>query len=185
MSAAYHSWEIEGEKTDKKLLKRYGEAVMDLYRNATQRDFILSPAVIQEFHKRWYGKGAFRTHYTRPGTSPHLIEVELTRLCDWLQWKRELQFSGYSPLTWQDMALFHHDFETIHPFEDGNGRTGRGLLAAVAVWMGVAPPIIRGEWREQYISAMMYGDIPTLATMLERGSRESGFPKTVPFRGRK
>lgn len=39
-------------------------------------------------------------------------------------------------------ALAHAQFETIHPFADGNGRTGRALIHALLRLRGVAPAVM-------------------------------------------
>ena len=57
-------------------------------------------------------------------------------------------------------ALVHAQFETIHPFEDGNGRAGRALIHVVLKRRGVAmnyvPPIsvIFANSRERYIAGL-------------------------------
>ena len=58
-------------------------------------------------------------------------------------------------------ALAHAQFETIHPFTDGNGRTGRALLHSVLLHTGVihrvTVPISAGllAIRDDYIDALM------------------------------
>lgn len=57
-------------------------------------------------------------------------------------------------------ALAHAQFETIHPFGDGNGRTGRALIHAVLRRRGLAPhyvppfSVILAENRQDYIAGL-------------------------------
>lgn len=48
------------------------------------------------------------------------------------------------------LARTHAKFEQIHPFSDGNGRTGRLIMFALALQNGLVPPIITKERRVAY-----------------------------------
>lgn len=48
------------------------------------------------------------------------------------------------------LARTHARFEKIHPFTDGNGRTGRLLLFALALKLGLVPPVLPKEKRVAY-----------------------------------
>ena len=58
-------------------------------------------------------------------------------------------------------AVAHAQFETIHPFADGNGRTGRALLQLVLRRRGLCrrfvPPIslVLATWSKRYVDALM------------------------------
>jgi Fic family protein len=57
-------------------------------------------------------------------------------------------------------AIAHSQFETIHPFVDGNGRTGRALIHVVLRRRGVAPRIlppislVLATWSRSYIGGL-------------------------------
>lgn len=57
-------------------------------------------------------------------------------------------------------AIAHSQFETIHPFVDGNGRTGRALIHVVLRRRGVAPRIlppislVLATWSRSYIEGL-------------------------------
>lgn len=54
--------------------------------------------------------------------------------------------------------LFHHKFEKIHPFFDGNGRTGRILANLILMQKGYPPLIIRKKNRKRYLDALSKAD---------------------------
>lgn len=64
----------------------------------------------------------------------------------------------HSPLV--QAALAHAQFETIHPFADGNGRAGRALIHVVLRRRGLAPAfvppvsLVLATWAETYIHGL-------------------------------
>ncbi len=63
-------------------------------------------------------------------------------------------------------ARFHIRFERIHPFEDGNGRTGRILVNRGLLQAGLAPVVVPFERRAEYLAMLADGDSDGLAEML-------------------
>jgi len=64
----------------------------------------------------------------------------------------------HSPLV--QAAIAHAQFETIHPFADGNGRTGRALIHVVLRRRGLAPrfvppvSLILATWATDYVQGL-------------------------------
>jgi Fic/DOC family len=58
----------------------------------------------------------------------------------------------------EQLARLHNDFERIHPFFDGNGRSGRLVLNLVLVRLGYPPVIIFKTQRKRYLDAMQKAD---------------------------
>ena len=69
-------------------------------------------------------------------------------------------------------ANFHIRFLHIHPFEDGNGRCARILLAYNLCRNDLAPCIITKEAKKEYCDLIEKGDVEGLANMFEKLSKE-------------
>jgi fido (protein-threonine AMPylation protein) len=61
-------------------------------------------------------------------------------------------------LQYAEDNLLHHRFECIHPFQDGNGRTGRVLVTWMFRHYGLPPFDLPEGRRSEYIEAMEAAD---------------------------
>jgi Fic family protein len=52
--------------------------------------------------------------------------------------------------TAEDIIRFHHDFESLHPFQDGNGRVGRLIMFKECLKHTIIPFIIEDDQKHYY-----------------------------------
>jgi len=152
---------LEGVTIDKKPLKEHLEAIghRDAFcylEQIIKRKEPLSERFIKELHSlvlmdRPEDKGTYRripvrilsAAHTPP--QPYLVGPEMERLI------RETAASKVHPI--EAVARFHIDFETVHPFIDGNGRTGRLLMNFMLMQNGYPPINIKFADRRRYYEA--------------------------------
>ena len=74
------------------------------------------------------------------------------------------------------LAGIHNRFERIHPFLDGNGRTGRLVMNLVLVRLGYPPIVIFKRQRDAYLSALRRadsGDCGALGELVARAMEDN------------
>lgn len=117
----------------------------------------LSPHSILEMHRALMSgqthlaPGAFRTDIVRVGgrslETAHYVAPAHEDVPSYIE--DLMVFAGRAPSNpVAQAAIAHAQFETIHPFEDGNGRTGRALVQSLLrrykTTRGVAVPVSSG-----------------------------------------
>ena len=61
-----------------------------------------------------------------------------------------VEYESKKNITLHNVLDFHARFEKVHPFEDGNGRTGRILMMKECLRHGIDPFIIDDKHRSEY-----------------------------------
>lgn len=128
--------------------------------------------------------GSYRRHDIRPfpdGMTPITWPLVDAEMAEWAMRVNKLD-SGALAFP-EALAAAHCRFEQIHPFLDGNGRTGRLVLNLVLVRLGFPPAIIYKRDRNRYLGALRKaddGDPGPLGTMLARSMLDSLYRFVLP-----
>jgi len=147
---------VKEQNTDPatKEVLRYREALWEGFRNLTDKGYIDKEVIVSVFQKIKNTTQGIRPPQSqvvikrgqsefRPGeviyTPPRgegIVEQKLENLIDFLNNNK-----ATDPLL--KMAIAHYQFEAIHPFSDGNGRTGRVINLLYLVSQGlISHPVL-------------------------------------------
>lgn len=96
-------------------------------------------------------------------TPPYMVPEELKKWVDDLSWRLENSSDEAGKIF--SIMDQHLRFERIHPFADGNGRTGRALIIWSCLHEGLTPIIIEKEQRKAYINALNRSDTKGLFSL--------------------
>lgn len=102
--------------------------------------------------KEWFVVGDYKRLPNEVGgletTPPEAVEQEVRELL--------AIYNALCEKTLDDILSLHHRFETIHPFQDGNGRVGRLILFKECLATGIVPFIITDELKLFYYRGLQH-----------------------------
>jgi cell filamentation protein len=170
--------------TDKTLINEYeakGIAAAELFVFELDSETEISTQLLLEIHRIAFSElydwaGTWRTTTVTVG---QLTPPEPSKVLQLMyQFIHNLNFKIRNAETLQDhigcLTFAHYEFISIHPFNNGNGRTGRILMNIVALKFGYKPLELyyrEGDSRKTYIDSMKLadnGNFETLTTLIRK-----------------
>ena len=152
---------LRGLTIDQKPLKDHMEAVghkeaFDFVRDLVKEQAVLSESIIKQIHylvlaDKKQDRGVYRRVPVRimgaqhAPVQPYLIQPKMEQLLE--------EYKNSTEHIIPRLARFHIEFEGIHPFIDGNGRTGRLLVNLELMKAGYPPIDIKFTDRIVYYNA--------------------------------
>ena len=96
--------------------------------------------------KSWFNVGDYKKLENEVAgnqtTKPEDVESAIMKLLD--------EYNSLAEITFETIVKFHKDFETIHPFQDGNGRVGRIIMFKECLKNDIIPFIILDKDKTYY-----------------------------------
>jgi Fic family protein len=117
----------------------------------------VSNAIIKKFHtilktstsdatKEWFIVGEWKKLPNEVSgiatTLPQDVEISMNKLNEW--------YNSIDKITFENIIEYHYRFETIHPFQDGNGRVGRLIMFRECLKNNITPFIIDDNHKQFY-----------------------------------
>lgn len=98
---------------------------------------------------------------------PENVAEEMRKLLEWY---------GNQVVDISVLAEFHIRYESIHPFQDGNGRTGRLIVFRECLKNHIVPVVIEDANRNEYLNALkVYREDGNIELMIKLFMKEQEF----------
>lgn len=122
--------------------------------NATEP---LSESMVKELHlilktgtteasKDWFAVGEYKLLPNEVGGNETVAPKDVAKAI----WSLLKEYHAAKRIGFEEILDFHQRFESIHPFQDGNGRVGRLIMFKECLCHGIVPFIITDELKMFY-----------------------------------
>ena len=112
--------------------------------------FILKNGTLTDEEKEWFNVGEYKKFKNFVGdittSLPKNVSSDMKKLLNW--------YNKIENKTIEDIIEFHVRFESIHPFQDGNGRVGRMIMFKECLYNDIMPFYIEDRNKDFYIRGL-------------------------------
>ena len=127
------------ENANYKISERFIKELHSILKNGTS-----------DSRKSWFAVGDYKRQPNEVGghatASPEQVAAKMKTLLS--------KYNRKAKHTFEELLDFHYQFETIHPFQDGNGRIGRLLLFKECLRNNIVPFIITDKIKMFYYKGL-------------------------------